>query len=290
MNDFKATVIIPAYNEGEAIGSLLQAIQDGGYTDKYEFVVIDDGSTDNTGQVIAQYPVKLATHLTNKGYGAALKTGIRMTTTEKVIIMDSDGQHSPEYLDKIAALLDTYPMVIGERDSTSHQVANRQLGKKIIRLVGEFLVEQKLPDYNSGFRGFQREKIAGMLSIMPNGFSFSTTSTLSFLKHGYDIATLPITVSERVGRKSNVKFIKDGTKTLLLIFRIIMLFNPMKIFLPLSVCCGALGAGWTFLGIVTRFKIPNGGVLLLVFSLLLFMIGLVSDQVSMLNLRENKDA
>lgn len=281
------TVVIPAYNEATAIAGLLDRIEKEGYAERYDFIVVDDGSTDGTGKVVSGYPVRLITHLTNKGYGAALKTGIRAATTPKVIIMDSDGQHSPAYLDEMARLLDSFPMVIGERDADSHQVANRQLGKKIIRLVGEFLVEQKLPDYNSGFRGFNKRHIEGMLSIMPNGFSFSTTSTLSFIKHGYDIATVPIRVAERVGRQSTVKFMRDGVRTFLLVLRIIMLFNPMKMFIPLSIICGAFGGGWTLLGVITRLKIPNGGVLLLVFSMFLFMIGLVSDQVSMLNLREN---
>ena len=211
MKEYEATVILPSYNEEGAIEGLLNRIKDGGYADRYEIIVVDDGSTDATGDLARKYAVRLITHSTNKGYGAALKTGIRAARSEKIIIMDSDGQHSPDCIAKIVELLDVFPLVIGERDEKSHQVSNRLVGKRLIRVVGEFLVEQKLPDFNSGFRGFRRKQIQEMLSIMPNGFSFSTTSTLSFLKHGYDIGRIPITVTERIGRKSNVKFVKDGS-------------------------------------------------------------------------------
>ena len=125
-------------------------------------------------------------------------------------------------------------MVIGERTDKSFQIKTRNLGKKIIKLIGEYLVEQKLPDFNSGFRGFDRKLINQILHLMPNGFSFSTTSTLAFLKEGYSIDTVPIVVEKREGRKSNVKFLKDGIKTILLVIRIIMLFNPLKVFIPAS--------------------------------------------------------
>ncbi len=285
---YRGTVVIPAYNEAAVIGTVLDSVCSCAGADGWEVIVVNDGSSDDTGTIAARHPVRVITHLTNKGYGAALKSGIRAATSDKIIIMDGDGQHSASCIDEALALLDAYPMVIGERDRDSHQVANRQVGKRVIRLIGEFLVEQKLPDYNSGFRGFRKRHIEEMLSIMPNGFSFSTTSTLSFLKHGYDIATLPISVAERVGRKSSVRFFRDGMRTVLLICRIIMLFNPMKIFLPLSVFCGGMGSIWTLWSVVDRWKIPNGGVVSLVFSLLLFSMGLIADQISMLNLRENR--
>ncbi len=149
---------------------------------RYEVIYVDDGSTDKTFEIISEFPVKCFRHHTNKGYGAALKTGIRKASGDKVVILDSDGQHDPKYIDTLIDMLDTYDMVIGERTDDSFQVKRRQSGKRFIRMIGEFLVEQKLPDYNSGFRGFDRKLISEMLQIMPNGFSFSTTSTLAFLK------------------------------------------------------------------------------------------------------------
>jgi glycosyltransferase involved in cell wall biosynthesis len=255
--------------------------------EQYEFLYIDDGSDDSTGDILRQYPVKTIRHTANKGYGAALKTGIRHASGSKLILMDGDGQHDPKYIGEIDSLLDDYDMVIGERTAGSHQVKKRKAGKKIIRKVGELLVEQKLPDYNSGYRGFHTEQIRTMLHIMPNGFSFSTTSTLAYLKEGFNIATMPIEVSKRIGRKSNVRPVKDGTKTFMLIFRIIMLFNPMKIFLPASITIFLAGFGFGLYGYLTFDRFSNGAMILTVLGMFLFFIGLLADQIAILNRMKN---
>jgi len=279
----KISIIVPAYNEEDAIRYGLEKFIELGYHQKHELIYINDGSTDNTAKIIGEFPVKLYNHNINKGYGAALKTGIRKATGDKVIILDSDGQHDPKYIDQLIGMLDDYDMVIGERDDDSFQVKRRQAGKNLIRRVGEYLVEQKLPDYNSGFRGFEKELIKEMLHLMPNGFSLSTTSTLAFLKEGYTIGTFPIKVEERIGRKSNVKMVKDGSKTMLLLFRIIMLFNPLKIFFPLSVGFSLTGLGWGIVGYFLAERFPNSAIIILVFGMMMFFIGLLADQIAMLN-------
>lgn len=279
----KISIIVPAYNEEDAIRYGLEKFIELGYHEKHELIYINDGSTDRTAEIIREYPVILYSHNVNKGYGAALKTGIRKATGDKVIILDSDGQHDPRYIEQLIGLLQDYDMVIGERDDKSFQVKRRQSGKKLIRKVGEYLVEQKLPDYNSGFRGFDRTLINEMLHLMPNGFSLSTTSTLAFLKEGYTIGTFPITVEERVGRKSNVKMVKDGSKTMLLLFRIIMLFNPLKIFFPFSIITTLLGLAWGISGYFMADRFPNSAILVVVFGMMMFFIGLLADQVAMLN-------
>lgn len=280
---FQASVIIPAFNEEAGIGPLLDKIISSGLNLKYEIIVVDDGSSDNTANIIAGYPVRLLKHGTNKGYGAALKTGIRKAKCDKVIMLDSDGQHDPGYVDTIYELLADSDMVIGERDSQSHQVGSRKGGKWVIRKTGEMLVDQKLPDYNSGMRGFQRDLILNLIHLMPNGFSFSTTSTLAFLKEGYSIATFPINVVERVGRSSNVKFVKDGTKTLLLLFRIIMLFNPLKVFFPASVFFTFIGLVWGVNGYFIFGRFPNSGTVLISLGMFMFFFGLLADQIAILN-------
>lgn len=229
MENPSVSIVVPAYNEENAIRHSLDRMVERGFHTAYEVIYVDDGSSDSTFDIIREYPVKCYRHHVNKGYGAALKTGIRKAKGEKIVILDSDGQHDPAYVEQLIGMLNEYDMVIGERTDDSFQVKRRQSGKRFIRMIGEMLVEQKLPDYNSGFRGFDRKLINEMLHIMPNGFSFSTTSTLAFLKEGYTIGAFPITVKER-GRSSNVKFMKDGSKTILLLLRIIMLFNPLKIF------------------------------------------------------------
>jgi glycosyltransferase involved in cell wall biosynthesis len=277
------SIVIPAYNEEEGIRHGLDRIVEMKFHEKYEVIYVDDGSTDNTYQIVSEYPVTCLRHNVNKGYGAALKTGIRKAKGEKVVILDSDGQHDPKYLDTLIGMLNAYDMVIGERTADSFQVKNRQGGKRIIRMVGEHLVEQKLPDYNSGFRGFDRALISEMLHIMPNGFSFSTTSTLAFLKEGYTIGTFPIVVEERVGRSSNVKFLKDGSKALLLLLRIIMIFNPLKIFFPASALIFFIGTAWGVAGYFLAGRFPNTASLLVIMGMFIFFFGLLADQISMLN-------
>jgi glycosyltransferase involved in cell wall biosynthesis len=279
----KVSIIIPAFNEEGGIRPALETITELGLHEKHEVIFINDGSTDKTREIISEFPVKVYSHNVNKGYGAALKTGIRKASGEKIIILDSDGQHDPKYIQTIIDMLDEFDMVIGERTVGSHHVKQRQAGKKLIRMVGEYLVEQKLPDYNSGFRGFNKEIISSMLHLMPNGFSFSTTSTLSFLKEGFTIGTFPIQTEERVGRKSNVKFIKDGSKTMLLIFRIIMLFNPLKIFFPASLVFTIGGLAFGIYGYIIASRFSNSAILLTTLGMFLFFIGLIADQISMLN-------
>lgn len=278
-----ATVIIPAFNEEEGLSGLLETLKEQELFEKYNFIVVDDGSTDQTAAVAGKFPVKLIRHAVNKGYGASLKTGIRKAATPYVITMDSDGQHNPVYLTNIVELLHEYDMVIGERSATSFQVTSRKSGKWLIRKTGEMLVDQELPDYNSGLRGFHRELILNLLHLMPNGFSFSTTSTLAFLKEGYNIGTFPIEVTERIGRASSVKFIKDGSKTFLLLFRIIMLFNPLKVFFPASLLFTVAGIIWGVNGYLFFGRFPNSGTILITLGMFMFFFGLLADQISLLN-------
>lgn len=279
------TIIIPCFNEEAAIGRTLDKFFALKLNERYRILVVDDGSTDASTEVVRRYPVALIRHHVNRGYGAALKTGVRHAKSDKVIFMDSDGQHSPEYLDSIDKLLDEYPLVIGNRTPTSHQVKSRLPGKWLIRVVGEYLLEQKLPDFNSGLRGFRRRLIAGMLNIMPNGFSFSTTSTMAFIKQGYDIGLVPIEVAPRAGGSSRVHFVKDGIKTLLLVCRIIMLFNPLKMFIPASLLSVAVGVGMALVNYIFYHRVSNSATLILVLGMLLFFFGLLADQISLMNLQ-----
>lgn len=279
------SVIIPAYNEAEGIAGLLEKLVALDYHKKYEVIVIDDGSSDDTAEIVSRFPVRLIKHHTNKGYGAALKTGIRKAHGQKVVMLDSDGQHDPAYIPQIAELLDEHELVIGERTSDSFQVKNRQGGKKLIRWVGEYLFDQKLPDFNSGLRGFDRDLIRGMLHMMPNGFSFSTTSTMAFIKEGFSLGKLPIKVTERQGRPSNVKFVRDGSKTMLLLFRIIMLFNPLKIFFPMSVLITSIGVIWGVYAFMFTGRFANSATIITMLGMFLFFIGLVADQISIMNRR-----
>ncbi|MBN1421168.1 MAG: glycosyltransferase family 2 protein [Planctomycetes bacterium] len=284
-----ATIIIPILNEREAIAGTLRGLVERGFHERHEIIVVDDGSTDGSGEVVATFAgVRLVRHGTNRGYGAALKTGIRQARTEKLVFLDGDGQHSPEGIEEVVRLLDTYPLVIGERGPDSRQERSRLLGKRLVRILGEYLLGQKLPDFNSGFRGFRKRALLPILGILPSGFSFSTTSTLAFIKLGYECAAIPIRVSPRVGRPSNVRFFRDGLKTALLVLRIVMLFNPLKIFCPASFLFGAAGAGWGIAGAILARRIPNSAVLTVVLGMFLFFIGLLADQISLLHFRSQE--
>lgn len=278
----KVSVIIPLYNEETGIRKLLDRVVELKYHEKYEVIVVNDGSTDNSLEVIKEYPVKVLSHSVNKGYGAALKTGIRRATGDLIVMLDSDGQHDPQHVPTVVEMLKDHDMVIGTRGKDSYTVKSREAGKRIIRLVGEYLVEQKLPDYNSGYRGFHRELLEQFIHMFPNGFSFSTTSTLAFLKEGFNIGTFPITVEKRLGRGSTVKFLKDGPKTIMLILRIIMLFNPLKIFLPSSAIIFLAGLAYGVAGYFLAGRFPNSALLIIILAFFLFFIGLVADQVSIL--------
>lgn len=277
------SIIIPAYNEAGAIRKCLDSITRLNLHSRYEIIVVNDGSSDNTAEIVKEFPVKLINHPVNKGYGASLKTGIRHASGSKVVFMDSDGQHNPTDIDALVGLLADNEMVIGERSADSFQVGNRKAGKRLIRWIGEYLVEQKLPDFNSGFRGIDRQIIMQMLHIMPNGFSFSTTSTLAFIKEGFNVATMPIKVEGREGRKSNVRFLKDGSKTILLLFRITMLFNPLKVFFPVSLLVGLLGSVWGIYGFLSAGRFPNSAIVLIILGMFVFFFGLLADQISILN-------
>ncbi len=281
------TVVIPVFNEEDAVRISLDRIRDLKLHEAYEILYVDDGSDDGTADIIREYPVRMIRHTSNMGYGAALKTGIRHALGSKIILMDGDGQHDPKYIGEIDRLLDEYDMVIGERSGASFQVRSRKAGKKIIRRVGEYLVEQKLPDYNSGYRGFYADQIRSMLHIMPNGFSFSTTSTLAYIKEGYNISSLPIDVSRREGRRSSLRPVKDGTRTLMLLFRIIMLFNPLKVFLPASIGIFLAGFGFGIYGYLAFERYSNGALILTVLGMFLFFIGLLADQISIMNRKKN---
>lgn len=276
------SIVIPAYNEEEGIKVILQKLISLGLDDRCEIIVVDDGSTDETIHIVKQFPVKLLSHGVNKGYGAALKTGIRKAVGSKVVILDGDAQHNPEDIKGMIELLKNNDMVIGQRTAESFRIKHRDFGKKIIRLVGEYLIEQKLPDFNCGFRCFDRILLSQLLHLMPNGFSFSTTSTLVFMKEGYSVSSYPIISGKRIGRESNIRLAKDGIKTMLLILRMVMLFNPLKVFAPTSLIFCFLGITYSIYNIAIYNRVPNSGVIFFLAGIIIFCFGLLSDQIAAL--------
>jgi glycosyltransferase involved in cell wall biosynthesis len=284
MNSKLFTIIIPAFNEEEAIGKTLQELLQVEIEKECRILVIDDGSSDKTFDIVKTFPiVDVIRHPYNKGYGASLKTGIRASTTEFIILYDADGQHTPESLLNVKRNRREYDMLIGMRGKDSHQDWIRKPGKWILSKVANFLTGRKIPDLNSGLRVINRDIIKNLLHLMPNGFSFSTTSTIAFMNLGYMVGYQPIKVQKRIG-KSSVKQLKHGSSTILLILRLIVLFNPLKVFLPISLFLFSLGVLYEVLyGVILakdHIRLIPTAFFLLITGITIFFFGLVVDQVS----------
>lgn len=276
------TIVIPAYNEEHGLTKVLPELIEN-LENGWEVIVVDDGSTDKTAEIVKGYKkIQLVKHPYNKGYGAALKTGIRAAKNEAILLMDSDGQHSIKDFHRIIKKFgeDDYDLVIGARSTEAYQVKTRVPGKFLLTKTAEYLMGTKIKDLNSGLRIFKKSKVVPFFNILPNSFSFSTTSTLAFLKEAFNVAYIDIETEKREGRKSSVKFARDGSRTLLLITRVIMLFNPLKIFFPVSVLTFALGVLWGLYGVVIFQRIPNSSVILMVFGMFLFFFGMLADQTA----------
>jgi glycosyltransferase involved in cell wall biosynthesis len=225
------TIIIPAYNEEEEISLVINGLKS--MDEKCEIIVVDDGSTDNTFRLASEAGARVVHHPYNKGYGAALKTGIRNANTDVVLLMDADGQHKPDDACKLLQYMNEYDMVVGSRTNNSHVSLLRKPGKKFLSIIANYLSGTKIPDLNSGFRAIKKSMAMDFMHILPNGFSFTTTITLASLTSGYSVKYVPIEAPKRVGT-SKIKPFQDGFLFVMLIIRTIALFNPLKVVLPVS--------------------------------------------------------
>ena len=275
----KISIIIPAFNEQASIGKVLEGLRE--WRERAEIIIVDDASTDRTAEIAECAGFRVIRHRTNKGYGAALKTGIRVCKGDIVVMMDADSEHNAA---QIAKLLDNFgdnDMVVGARAKGSHAPLIRRPGKWLLSKVANYLAQTDIPDLNSGFRAFRRGVAKLFLHILPNGFSFTTTLTLALFKEGYSIAYVPITTTPRVGT-STVNPIRDGVNTLMLIIRIIALFDPLRVFAPTSAVLFLIGLIYWGLDIFLRQRvnIPTGAVLVILASVIIFMFGILADQVS----------
>lgn len=269
-------VIIPAFNEEEVIGSVVKAITSA-FPDS-EIIVVNDGSTDNTAGEIAELGVIVLNHDHNRGYGASLKTGARAATRDYILFCDGDGQHSVEDVRRLMNECDGYDLVVGARKSDSHQPIIRRPGKIVMTKFAELLAGTKIPDLNSGLRIFKRDTLMRYLHLMPDGFSFSTTSTFAIMKSNRKYKYIPIKVNKRVG-KSTVGQLKHGLEALLLMLRLAVLFEPLKVFLTVAGAFFVLSVVSFSLDIYSTGGIADTTVLLVVSTIIVFMSGLLCDQV-----------
>jgi len=290
----KISVIIPAYNEADAIGVVLDNLMPLAGENGWGVIVVDDGSDDGTGRIADERGARVIAHPANRGYGASLSTGVRGTDADIVVFMDSDGQHDGKDIPRLLEHIGQYDMVAGARTKDSHIDFHRRPGKRILRWFGDYLAKEKIPDINSGFRAFKRDVLVGYLHLMPRGFSFSTTSTFAMLKGDHRIKWIPIETNKRKGT-STVKQLKHGPETLMLMLRLTVLFDPLRVFLPVSgmlmllaVIATAVNVVGDFLNGVYRIVVPATALFLAISAVIVFMLGLLTDQVSALRREQHK--
>jgi glycosyltransferase involved in cell wall biosynthesis len=272
----QVSVVIPAYNEEEGIGELVAAV--GARRAWREVLVVDDGSRDRTGERAAAAGARVVRHPYNKGNGAAVKSGIREARGEVVLLMDADGQHAPEDMDRLIAPVGEYDMVIGARSSRD-QDASRALGNAVFNALASWLTGRPIPDLTSGFRAARRDRLGEILHLLPNGFSYPTTSCLAFLKAGYNVAFEPIRARPRVGQ-SKIRLLRDGVRFLLIIFKVVTLYSPLKVFFPISAASFLLGVAYAAWNVWSFGKIPMGAALLIQLAVVVFLFGLISEQIA----------
>jgi glycosyltransferase involved in cell wall biosynthesis len=273
------SVIVPAYNEAEAIAGLVGALR--AAAPWHEVLVIDDGSTDGTSQQAAAAGATVVRHPYNKGNGAAVKTGIRTATGEYILIVDGDGQHRAEDAGRLVASLGEYDLVIGARSRETQATHARRFGNSALNRLASYLTDREIPDLTSGFRAARRAHLREFLHLLPNGFSTPTTTTLAFIKAGYNVTFEPVEARQREGQ-SKIRLARDGAKFLMIILRIVTLFSPLKVFLPISLLPLAVGLGYAVWTVYYEMHITNTSVLLITLSVIVFLVGLVSEQISAL--------
>lgn len=280
MADPSATsVVIPAFNEGPVIGDVVRDLAAAGPW--HEILVVDDGSTDETAPAARAAGATVLRHPYNKGNGAAVKTGIRRATGEWIVIVDGDGQHRAADVRRVVAELGDFDLVVGARGPATQASGLRRIGNALLNWLASHLTGRRIPDLTSGLRAARREYLREFLHLLPNGFSTPTTTTLAFIKAGHNVAFVPIEARPRVGR-SKIRLARDGVRFSLILLRVVTLFSPFRVFLPISLAALLLGVGYGVWNLAAEGKIPNGSVLLLMFAVVVFLVGLVSEQIAAL--------
>jgi len=284
----KVSVIMPAYNEANAIGEVLDKLVPTATEHGWEVIVVDDGSSDDTGKIAGEHGAKVLTHSHNRGYGASLTTGVRATDADIIVFIDSDGQQDQNDIPRLLEHIDQHDMVVGTRTRDSYVDTYRRVGKKLLKWFANYLAKEKIPDINSGFRAFKRDVLLRYLHLMPQGFSFSATSTFAMLKGGHQIKWIPIKTTKRIGT-STVKQLKHGPETMMLMLRLTVLFDPLRVFLPVSGILILLAVVMTTLNfILYRRAVPASAIFLGISAVIIFMLGLLTDQVSAIRREQHK--
>lgn len=274
------SIILPARQEAIALRGLLPRLK--AAQPSAQIIVVNDGSTDETEALCAQHGVECVSRPYSMGNGAAIKAGARYASGDILVFMDADGQHAPEDIEALVRKLDEgFDMVVGARSWGHHANLGRGLANSFYNALATWISNCEVRDLTSGFRAVRASKFREVLYLLPNGFSYPTTSTMAFLRSAYPVAFVPIDVSERIG-KSHIRPIKDGVRFLLIIFRIATLYSPLKLFFPASALFFVTGLSYYCYTLLKYERFTNMSLLLFSASVIIFLIGLVSEQITAL--------
>jgi len=280
------SIVLPAKNEAGAIGQTITKIQQ--LQLAHEIIVVNDGSTDETVQVAEQAGAKVVTHLYSKGNGAAIKTGARSAIGDIIVFMDADGQHDPaDILKLIAKMEEGYDLVVGARQKGSQASIGRGIANGLYNNLASYMTEHDVEDLTSGFRAVKANKFREFIYLLPNGFSYPTTSTMAFFRAGYSVAYIPIHAAKRIG-KSHIRPVKDGMRFFIIIFKIATLFSPLKMFIPIAVILFFIATSWYGYTLFEIGRFTNMSALLYTGSVMVFLMGLISEQITALMYKDNK--
>lgn len=273
----EVTILLPAFNEEQSIAATVTNILKL-YPD-FEVLVIDDGSTDKTMQMAMDAGANVWPHPYNIGNGAAIKSGLRSASGEWVVMMDADGQHDARDIARLLEYKDKYNMVVGARKNGFKSAFHRNFANKIFNLLASYITKFRVEDLTSGFRVVRKAEAAKYIYLLPNQFSYPTTLTMAYLRSGRSVKYVPINAHKRKG-KSKIKIFRDGVRFMLTIAKIATLFSPFRIFLPLSVFLFLMGNCYYLYTFLTIHRFTNMSALLISTSVIVFMMGLVSEQIS----------
>lgn len=274
------SVIIPAKDEAEGLRRILPALRE--TLPEAEIIVVDDGSTDATPQLIADSGVRTQRSPYAMGNGAAIKRGVRAATGDILVFMDGDGQHDPREIPRLLErLAQGYDMVVGARAWRGQANAGRGMANVLYNRLASWMTGHRVDDLTSGFRVARADRFREFLHLLPNGFSYPTTITMAFFRSAYPVCYEPIPVARRIG-SSHLRPIRDGIRFLLIIFKIATLYSPLKLFVPSAVGFLVLGIGYYTYTFVTQGRFTNMSALLLSAGVIVFLIGLISEQITSL--------
>ena len=280
------SVIIPAYNEENTLGDLIKRIKT--LHPDYELIVINDSSTDRTAEIAERAGATVFNHPYNMGNGAAVKSGIRHAKGETLVFMDGDGQHDPDDIARLINFLPEYDMVVGARNMSGQASAVRAVGNTLYNWFASYVAKFKIQDLTSGFRIVKSNIARQLLYLLPNAYSYPTTMTLSILRNGRTLKYVSIAVNNRKSGKSNIGLLKDGTRFFIIMVKICTLYSPFRVFLPVSFFLFSTGLAYYIYTFVSSRRFTNMSALLFTTSIIVFMMGLISEQICQMRNKESE--